>query len=371
MLSRSNDSWKIRRSVNFFKFCRYGRKGKRRVSDNVAELYELQSGAADDSDGEHAVKHISGSKVKTTADRQSLPSGRIMDDGVMSKLKAQDIRSAMNDWSSGSSSSSDSGSGSSSGEESDADGFGGVGGIAAAAASTIPEGHETRRLAVLHLDWDRISAKDIFAMLHVRNCFLRLASATHCLPSLYCAIFSPFPHFPLQSFLPPSRRLLSVAVYPSGWFSESTLVSMRSQCPPEFGKEQMAAERTSGPVVKQQPKSKKKSKESLITAGSSGADASADFDDDALRAYELSKLRQPHSHSPPILHFTSIVVVALGSKMTFVLADTITQLQNSTRRRLHLPCVLVKTVSVSFLRIRASFSACFDVVIMFCHTICS
>jgi hypothetical protein len=96
---------------------------------------------------------------------------------------------------------------------------------------------------VLHLDWDRITAKDIFAMLH--------------------------------SFLPPSRGLLSVTVYPS-----------------EFGKEQMASERTSGPVVKSQSKSKgKKSKDSLISSSSSGADAEADFDDDALRAYELNKLR--------------------------------------------------------------------------------
>lgn len=252
---------------------KYGRKGKRRVSDNVAELYELEKGDVESSDEKHSQQKSSkkkhdgsvsatktlnsdeanhridkrvssaGPALKQVAQRSAPASDANLDDGVMSKLKTRDIRSAMNDWTSGSSSSSSSASGGSSDDDSDAEGFGGVGGIAASATSTIPEGEETRRLAVLHLDWDRITAKDIFAMLH--------------------------------SFLPPSRGLLSVTVYPS-----------------EFGKEQMASERTSGPVVKSQSKSKgKKSKDSLISSSSSGADAEADFDDDALRAYELNKLR--------------------------------------------------------------------------------
>ncbi len=250
---------------------KYGRKGKRRVNDNVAELYELEKGDVDSNDEkvsegnssrklhdelqsasnemkghekrQRGVNRSNSSALTQTAQRPVPASDADFDDGVMSKLKSRDIRSAMNDWTSGSSSNSSSVSGDSNDEDSDAEGFGGVGGIAAAATSTIPEGQETRRLAVLHLDWDRISAKDIFAMLH--------------------------------SFLPPSRSLLSVTVYPS-----------------EFGKEQMAAERTSGPVVKLQSKSKVgKSEKSLISSGSSGADADADFDDDALRAYELNKLR--------------------------------------------------------------------------------
>jgi hypothetical protein len=253
---------------------KYGRKGKRRVSDNVAELYELKKSDVDSSDEKDLKKKPSrkdlddlNSMAKKASDREGLHQGAKrgdssssalkqiehrqasasdanLDDSVMSKLKTRDIRSAMNDWTSGSSSSSSSSvSGGSSDDDSDADGFGGVGGIAASATSTIPEGEETRRLAVLHLDWDRISAKDIFAMLH--------------------------------SFLPPSRGLLSVTVYPS-----------------EFGKEQMATERTSGPVVKLQPKSnKEQNKKSLISSKSSGADAEADFDDDTLRAYELNKLR--------------------------------------------------------------------------------
>jgi hypothetical protein len=188
MLSYSSDAYECHGSFRSFIVYRYGRKGKRRVSDNVAELYELQGGDADDgeqdtefptaaakdkvsiSGGRHegALKRSdsAGSRVKQAAKSAPLASGSKLDDGVMNKLKAQDIRSAMNDWSSGSSSSS-SDSGSSSDEESDAEGLGGVGGVAASATSTIPEGQETRRLAVLHLDWDRISAKDIFAMLHV------------------------------------------------------------------------------------------------------------------------------------------------------------------------------------------------------------
>jgi hypothetical protein len=250
---------------------KYGRKGKRRVNDNVAELYELEKADVDSNyendskqsssqimhkEPNSAAKKVSGRErrhrvdkdgdsSKQVAQRRAPASDADFDDGVMSKLKMRDIRSAMNDWTSGSSSSSNSSSvsGGSSDDDTDADGFGGVGGIAASATSTIPEGQETRRLAVLHLDWDRISAKDIFAMLH--------------------------------SFLPPSRALLSVTVFPS-----------------EFGKEQMASERTSGPVVKLQPKTKGgKSNKSLISSSSSGADAEADFDDDALRAYELNKLR--------------------------------------------------------------------------------
>lgn len=248
---------------------KYGRKGKRLVGDNVGELYQLQQqneveiseqgvnpktskesrdkfssssgkNKAVDQVGPHKGDKRGVEGVKQGAKQRSPASASNPDDSVMSKLKTQDIRSAMNDWTS-SSSGSDSSSVSGSDEESDAEGLGGVGGIAGSAASTIVEGQETRRLAVMHLDWDRISAKDIFAILH--------------------------------SFLPPSRGLLSVAVYPS-----------------EFGKEQMAAERTSGPVVKQQPNAKKKksSKESMI---SSGADAEADFDDEVLRAYELNKLR--------------------------------------------------------------------------------
>jgi hypothetical protein len=56
----------------------------------------------------------------------------------------------------------------------------------------------------------------------------------------------------------------------------------------------MAAERTSGPVAAAQRGGKQKKKggeQSLISSGSTGADAHADFDDDALRAYELNKLR--------------------------------------------------------------------------------
>jgi hypothetical protein len=123
-------------------------RGKRRVSDNVAELYELQGGDADVgeqdaefptaaakdkasiSGGRHegALKRgdSAGSRVKQAAKSAPLASGSKLDDGVMNKLKAQDIRSAMNDWSSGSSSSS-SDSGSSSDEESDAEGLGGGG----------------------------------------------------------------------------------------------------------------------------------------------------------------------------------------------------------------------------------------------------
>jgi hypothetical protein len=129
-------------------------------------------------------------------------------------------------------------------------------------------------------------------------------------------------------------------VYPSGSCfnarSSVCILKRRSSWLPEFGKEQMAAERSSGPVVKQQPKSKKKSKESLITAGSSGAEAEADFDDEALRAYELSKLRQPNSHCPLIIHFASSCVTPSLSNMACVCVGTITQSPNSTRQRQHL-----------------------------------
>jgi hypothetical protein len=255
---------------------KYGRKGKRRVGDNVAELYEMEAGGQQGFDAGVVGKGLQATKDESASASAEGKDGSVegegvgrsrrgvksatrsvdIDDKVMKKLKKQDIRSAMNDWSSGSSSSSSDGSSSSSEDESDSETFGGVGGIAAAATSLIPEGQETCRLAVLHLDWDRISAKDIYAMLH--------------------------------SFLPPSRGLLSVTVYPS-----------------EFGKERMAAERSSGPAVAQQSKSKKNGgKGSLISSGSSGADAQADFDDDALRAYELNKLRYFPPSFPPLLSHT-------------------------------------------------------------------
>ena len=127
-----------------------------------------------------------------------------IDDRVMNKLKKQDIRSAMNDWSSGSSSSSDSGSGSgSSEEESDSEAFGGVGDIAAAATSLIPEGQETRRLAVLHLDWDRISAKDIFAMLYAAPPFFQCIIVTFEQALLPAAQPHPGARHSVRAHLPP------------------------------------------------------------------------------------------------------------------------------------------------------------------------
>lgn len=113
----------------------------------------------------------------------------------------------------------------------------------------------THRLAVLNCDWDNVSAADIYVL--------------------------------LSSFLPAGGQVVSVSVFPS-----------------RFGRERMALEAVSGPQLGYAPAQPQpeaaapverahdpRSKASRKRARERGEDGIAEYDEQKLREYELSKLR--------------------------------------------------------------------------------
>ncbi|EGS21739.1 uncharacterized protein CTHT_0036060 [Thermochaetoides thermophila DSM 1495] len=126
----------------------------------------------------------------------------------------------------------------------------------------VEEGEVTRRFAVVNMDWDHIKSVDLMAL--------------------------------FTSFLPPGGRIEKVSIYPS-----------------EFGKERMQREDLEGPP-KEIFKKSKASDDSSSSDSDSDSDSSSstdedsdeevkkellkegddqDFDSDALRAYQLERLR--------------------------------------------------------------------------------
>ncbi|KAI9033302.1 hypothetical protein DFJ74DRAFT_698473 [Hyaloraphidium curvatum] len=113
----------------------------------------------------------------------------------------------------------------------------------------IPMGDETRRLAVVNLDWDNLKARDLYKA--------------------------------LASFKPPDGRVVSVKIYPS-----------------EFGKERMALELEQGPPAEIFGAGSA-GKDDVGTAGETDvdatgliqADAGEEFDNEKLRVYQLERLR--------------------------------------------------------------------------------
>lgn len=159
-------------------------------------------------------------------------------------------------------------------------------------AKTVPERervadvNQTRRLAVVNLDWDYVRA------IHLYKIFSSLVSPTAPLTSASTSHVENFTPSASKNGVNVVRgRILSVRVYPS-----------------EFGKTRMAMEEREGPQLF--GKKNRKVKDERIdekTLFETGIDA--DYDEDALRKYQLERLRYvPH---PCIPHFLAIFVPML------------------------------------------------------------
>ncbi|KZT55960.1 hypothetical protein CALCODRAFT_498029 [Calocera cornea HHB12733] len=110
-------------------------------------------------------------------------------------------------------------------------------------------GEETSRLAVVNLDWDNVQASDLYKV------FSSVASAPASGPSILT-----------------ERKILNVRVYPS-----------------DFGKERLKQEETQGPpteVFRSQQSGLVRDGEDVIEV-----DDGAEYDNDALRQYQLDRLR--------------------------------------------------------------------------------
>ena len=131
----------------------------------------------------------------------------------------------------------------------------------------VPEIERTRRLAVVNLDWDHVRAT------HLYKIFSSLVSPTaSALPSS-SKVSSSAKGKPGSSSLVARGKVLSVRVYPS-----------------QFGKERMAREETEGPppeVFKKKANADEEINEKTIFETGDGED----YDEDALRKYQLERLR--------------------------------------------------------------------------------
>ncbi|KAI8807850.1 hypothetical protein BJ742DRAFT_300062 [Cladochytrium replicatum] len=106
------------------------------------------------------------------------------------------------------------------------------------AEESIPRGDETRRFAVMNMDWDNIKSSDLMKV--------------------------------FEGVKPKEGKILSVKIYPS-----------------EFGKERMANEDKEGPPIDFKQSHKGKAKMSLIEED----DGEEDYDSIQLRKYQLERLR--------------------------------------------------------------------------------
>lgn len=123
----------------------------------------------------------------------------------------------------------------------------------------VPEGDRTRRIAVVNLDWDHVKA------IHLYKIFSSLVSPTApALPSEPAASSSKNPDKKAKGGASRVARgkVLSVRVYPS-----------------EFGKERMAREEREGPP------------QEVFKAGEDGTGDAEDYNEEALRKYQLERLR--------------------------------------------------------------------------------
>lgn len=133
----------------------------------------------------------------------------------------------------------------------------------------VPEVERTRRLAVVNLDWDYVRA------IHLYKIFSSLVSPTAtALPS--SSKTSAARAKSGASSVVARGKVLSVRVYPS-----------------QFGKERMAREETEGPppeVFKKKADAEEEINEKTIYETGEGED----YDEDALRQYQLERLRCVH-----------------------------------------------------------------------------
>ena len=150
---------------------------------------------------------------------------------------------------------------------------------AAYAGSVQTEDHskeaadKTRRLAVVNLDWDHVRA------VHLYKIFSSLVSPTA--PAIHQASV-PMQHKEGQSgknrksskMVVARGKVLSVRVYPS-----------------EFGKERIAREEREGPPVELFKQKKMETEDDINEQTIYETGGGADYDEDALRKYQLERLR--------------------------------------------------------------------------------
>ncbi|KAH9937012.1 uncharacterized protein B0H18DRAFT_1112899 [Fomitopsis serialis] len=134
------------------------------------------------------------------------------------------------------------------------------------AEAAVPEADRTRRIAVVNLDWDHVRA------IHLYKIFSSLVS-----PTAHAAASSSNSNAKAAkakgSGTAARGKVLSVRVYPS-----------------EFGRERMAREETEGPPVelfKKKYEDEEEINEKTIFEVGDGED----YDEDALRKYQLERLR--------------------------------------------------------------------------------
>ncbi|KAL9936203.1 hypothetical protein V8E36_005045 [Tilletia maclaganii] len=168
---------------------------------------------------------------------------------------------------------------------------------AAAAKSTELRGDRTRRIAVVNMDWDHIRARDLYMV------FSSLVNPTAApLPSSTASANSKKP---AQSQLQVRGNVISVRVYPSE-FGRERMKKEDIEGPPrdifKDGDADGAASSSSKKKSRRKGKGKKKAadddddddeeEEEEITAKSIvQVDEGGDFDEEALRKYQLERLR--------------------------------------------------------------------------------
>lgn len=134
----------------------------------------------------------------------------------------------------------------------------------------VERGDDSCRLAVVNLDWDHVHARDLFKV------FASVVSPTATRDARDPAeAEAPLPHAKSahMAIAPVRGQILSVRVYPS-----------------DFGKERMALEDRQGPP-KEIFKSAARGKKGDADTDLMQVDEGGEFDEDALRKYQLDRLR--------------------------------------------------------------------------------
>ena len=145
----------------------------------------------------------------------------------------------------------------------------------------IPRGDDTCRLAAVNLDWDHVRAKDIY--------------------KVFSSIVSPFASVSAADALEAHRRAAAASSSPSSRSKAAPAISqVRGKLlhvrvyPSDFGKERMAQEDLQGPPpeIFKGSRSNFSDDEREITAKSIiQVDEGGEFDEEALRKYQLDRLR--------------------------------------------------------------------------------
>lgn len=162
----------------------------------------------------------------------------------------------------------------------------------------VPEGERTRRIAVVNLDWDHVRA------IHLYKIFSSLVSPTAPAAATGSTANSKASKAKGSGIV--SRgKVLSVRVYPS-----------------EFGKERMAREQEEGPpaeLFKKQDEDEEINEKTIFEV--SGGD---DYDEEALRKYQLERLR-----------YVPVCWPMPAQRLILRLVDTVTPSLSVIRRKQH------------------------------------